>query len=257
MLKKLFLKIQKEGRYFAQAREGRIFEEDFKNHLKSFGFSEITQISKTNSAIESISSFESIEINTIKEKYNEIKKLILAKNSTEIVENPFEKIINSYIYQPYGSQNFPDFIVFTKKFIIPIEIKYSKNQKPQENLNSFRPMWNSNMPKANCIYLYGVAGENITFFKGSDILDFDTREVLLNFFQKLEKGEKNLNKDLENLPNNFGIYPYIRKAYEHKKIKSTFYDGENIQKIESYFSKNKNEREENVLSFLSDIENKN
>ncbi len=85
--------------------------------------------------------------------------------------------------------------------MVGIEIKFSKNDKGEKNLQTSRPMWNSNLPKPNAIYVYGVANANITFFKGSDILSYETREVLLKYFDTLDKDEgslKNALKDLEN-----------------------------------------------------------
>ncbi|WP_322908971.1 hypothetical protein [Mycoplasmopsis felis] len=54
-----------------------------------------------------------------------------------------------YIYQPFGSQNFPDFLILTNNYVIPLEVKFSKKNK-----NSELPKWNSNVPKSNAIYLY-------------------------------------------------------------------------------------------------------
>ncbi|GAA7525521.1 hypothetical protein MMM114_01480 [Helicobacter pylori] len=94
-----------------------------------------------------------------------------------------------FLYQPFGSQNYPDFLVFICDYVVGIEIKFSKNDKGEKNLQTSRPMWNSNLPKPNAIYVYGVANANITFFKGSDILSYETREVLLKYFDTLDKDE--------------------------------------------------------------------
>ncbi len=63
--------------------------------------------------------------------------------------------------------------------------------------------------------MYGVANADITFFKGSDILSYETREVLLKYFDILDKDEGSLKNALKDLENPFA--PYIRKAYEHKR----------------------------------------
>ncbi len=128
-----------------------------------------------------------------------------------------------------------------------IEIKFSKNDKGEKNLQTSRPMWNSNLPKPNAIYVYGIANANITFFKGSDILSYETREVLLKYFDTLDKDEGNLKNALKDLENPFGFAPYIRKAYEHKKEFS------NHHQIESFFSRNHILREQNVLEFLKTL----
>ncbi|MGN8373536.1 type II restriction endonuclease, partial [Helicobacter pylori] len=117
----------------------------------------------------------------------------------------------------------------------------------EKNLQTSRPMWNSNLPKPNAIYVYGVANASITFFKGSDILSYETREVLLKYFDTLDKDEESLKNALKDLENPFGFAPYIRKAYEHKKEFS------NHHQIESFFSPNHILREQNVLEFLKTL----
>ncbi len=122
-----------------------------------------------------------------------------------------------------------------------------KKQVLEKNLQTSRPMWNSNLPKPNAIYVYGVANADITFFKGSDILSYETREVLLKYFDTLDKDEESLKNALKDLENPFGFAPYIRKAYEHKKEFS------NHHQIESFFSRNHILREQNVLEFLKTL----
>lgn len=253
MIQKIFNDILKQGSYYTNSEDGDAFEQRFKNKLKASGYSEIIQEPNTKSSIEQIVSLENSNLKTIKKRHKELKERILLKNSLELIENPYKNIKNTFIFQPFGSQNFPDFLLFTNDYAIPIEIKFSKNDKDQKNLNSFRPMWNSNMPKPNAIYIYGVSGEQVTFFLGSDILDHETRKALLNFFECLDSGKEKLDEQLKSLKNDFGIYPYIRKAYEHKKSHSTYIDIDNKQMIQSYFSNRKIQREKNVINFLSEL----
>ncbi|AFX89094.1 hypothetical protein HPAKL86_00320 [Helicobacter pylori Aklavik86] len=138
-------------------------------------------------------------------------------------------------------------MVFIFDGVVGIEIKFSKNDKGEKNLQTSRPMWNSNLPKPNAIYVYGVANLDITFFKGSDILSYETREILLKYFDTLDKDEESLKNALKDLENPFGFAPYIRKAYEHKKEFS------NHHQIESFFSPNHILREQNVLEFLKTL----
>ncbi|CAG8659215.1 38313_t:CDS:10 [Gigaspora margarita] len=52
---------------------------------------------------------------------------VLQKGNNELIKNNFPTLThNTYFRSPYGSQNFPDFLVFTSQFIIPIELKASK-----------------------------------------------------------------------------------------------------------------------------------
>ncbi|GAA9463745.1 hypothetical protein BTM444_06640 [Helicobacter pylori] len=168
-------------------------------------------------------------------------------NTPHTLKNPFSNLTSHFLYQPFGSQNYPDFLVFIFDYVVGIEIKFSKNDKGEKNLQISRPMWNSNLPKPNAIYVYGVANANITFFKGSDILSYETREVLLKYFDILDKDEESLKNALKDLENPFGFAPYIRKAYEHKKEFS------NHHQIESFFSPNHILRERNVLEFLKTL----
>jgi hypothetical protein len=62
-----------------------------------------------------------------KGQWQALKKEILQKGHNELIKNNFlTSTYNTYFRSPYGSQNFPDFLVFTSKFIIPIELKASK-----------------------------------------------------------------------------------------------------------------------------------
>lgn len=240
MLEKIFENILNQKKYFSKARNGQQFEECFKNHLKQYGFSEIIK----EDLIETISNLEETTQQDIKQIWQNIKNKILAKNSEKTIPNHFKNIKSNFIFQPNGSQNFPDFVIFTNNCIIPIEIKYSKNTKNQPNFSKLKPMWNSNIPKSNAIYIFGVALKTVTFFKGSDILNQETRKVLLGFFSEIDIQQKkaSLDQELSKLQNNFGLYPYVRKAYEHKGAS------------ESYFSQNAPIREKNVLDFLRRVE---
>ncbi len=253
MLKNIFKDIISKNKHYSGSMDGNEFEQKFKFHLKDEGFSEIIQKSKTISAILDLVKLEKENIKKITKKWKNIKKNILLKNSIEIVENPLHNVYNTFIFQPFGSQNFPDFIILTKKYIIPIEIKFSTNTTQNKNLNKFRPMWNSNIPKPNSIYIYGVSGVRVTFFKGSDILEFYTRQLLIDYFKNLNKDKKNLDESLKGLKNNFGIYPYVRKAYDHKTQHSTFVNSKNKRVVESYFSKNSKSREDNVIDFFESL----
>ncbi len=84
------------------------------------------------------------------------------------------------------------------------------------------------------------------FLKAQILLSYETREVLLKYFDTLDKDEESLKNALKDLENPFGFAPYIRKAYEHKKEFSN-------HRIESFFSRNHILREQNVLEFLKTL----
>lgn len=242
-----FEQIQNKPEQYSISSNGEQFESLFHNLIKGEGFSEI--VSK-NKQIE-IPRLEKISKNNYYKLWKQIKDGVLQKNSIEVVKNPFKNIRKNYLFQPFGKQNYPDFLVFCDDFLIPIEIKYST--KITANLDSTRPMWNSNLPKPNGLYIYGVSRQDVTFFKGDDIISYKTRQILLDYWNKTDSFKEELNSNLKEQNNNFGFYPYNRKAYENKKDFSTFVDENGNKKIESFFGKNRNIREQNVLQFLKDL----
>ncbi|WP_120874620.1 type II restriction endonuclease [Helicobacter pylori] len=241
MLEKVFQEITNKRKFFASSSTGEQFENQFRNELKKH-FSEIN-----GDLTEKLSHIEEKPNKEVKTAFNQLKKQVLEKNHPHTLKNPFSNLTSHFLYQPFGSQNYPDFLVFIFDHVVGIEIKFSKNDKGEKNLQTSRPMWNSNLPKPNAIYVYGVANADITFFKGSDILSYETREVLLKYFDTLDKDEESLKNALKDLENPFGFAPYIRKAYEHKKEFS------NHHQIESFFSHNHILREQNVLEFLKTL----
>lgn len=251
MIKEIFEDILNNNNFYCSSNDGPTFESKIRNKLKSIGYSEIIHTVKTNKMIDEISRLENKRKNEIEKIIKKVKQQILSKNSLEIVSNPFSNIKNTFIYQPFGSQQFPDFIIITNDSIIPIEVKFSKTHN--KNISNIYPMWNSNLPKPNAIYIFGISSKVATFFLGSDVLDYQTRQVLIDFFYNLDSSEVQLDEKLSSLKNDFGFYPYIRKAYEHKKSKSTRTLPTGTVEVESYFSEKRPEREANVIAFLEKI----
>lgn len=183
------------------------------------------------------------------EDYKKIKSLILDKKSNKIVENYLEdpRFKNCFVYQPYGSQNFPDFLIFTEKYIVALEIKYSTNKNKS-------PMWNSNLPKGNAIYIFGSYGlKDIMFFKGSDILPEEERNLLVDFFEKTKKMENQFKKDMKekfengSIKQDKGFFVYVRRAYTQGK--SINKDAE-----KDYFKfSNRKQMEDHVIEFAKEI----
>lgn len=268
MLWEIFKEIKDiDKKFYSISENGNQFESRFINRLKSFGFNQITKKGNTDSIVKELSVIENLSKDIIEENWKKLKIKILEKNSIELVPNNFKKVRQCFIHQPFGSQNFPDFLIFLNDIVMPIEIKFSTNTSKKDfkldtelDLNSFRPMWNSNLPKPNAIYIYAISGITTTFFKGADVLDYDTRKILLDFFENLGSDNNcwdELNHKLSGVKNDFGFYPYIRKAYEQKNEHSTYIDKNNNKVVESYFSENRINRENNVISFLMNIEKNN
>lgn len=220
------------------SNNGKDFEKNIMNLLETLNFRSKTWNSSF--ALSNVDFTDSEKIN--------IKKQILAKNSIELVNNPNSNIsyIYIYIYQPFGSQNFPDFLIITKKYILPLEIKFStKNEK------NHLPKWNSNIPKSNCLYIYSRVNEDVIYFLGSDFIGNDTRCLLNNFFSgfDVEIKEKLNNLKSENKENPFGLKPYIRKDYTYDKGFCTSKDS----KKGIYKYAEINHWKQNLLHFLDEI----
>ena len=181
-----------------------------------------------------------------------IKKCVLDKVGTDLLFlSDFGMkdigINDSYLMQPYGSQNYPDFLIFTNDHILPIELKYSKGK-------SVAPMWNGNLPKYNGIYVFASNGrKDITFFIGNDVLSHEERKELVYFWEKIrQEGNEYLNylKDKTKIGDydfKRGFNIYIRETYTqsgavNNKAQLDFFTADDREKIEN-----------SVIAFIKDI----
>lgn len=270
MLNKIFEEIQKSKMQYATSNDGDAFEEKFMRMVKeTFQYNRLLnqKAAKANGEIsieQHLTKTLGRELKFVRSEWKTLKDAILSKNSVEMIENPWKKFNRHFIHQPFGSQNYPDFIFFTKEYVIPIEIKYSKSSTSfeEKNLERIKPMWNSNLPKGNGIYVFGVAGKDVTFFSGSDVLDPNTRIQLNKFFDDFvgedEDGQDitaKMSEYLKDVENPFGFKPYVRRAFDQSLSFSTNVDEEGNKYIESYFSDKRSQREKSVISLLEKIEN--
>lgn len=229
-LNKFFEEIYKDRAKITGSPDGKIFEENFKSYLKRSGFNEMSL---------------TIMDDELKSFLKEIKPKILSKNNTEILDNSLylnnttrKDYANFFIWQPHGSQNFPDFLVFCENYIFAIETKFSSK-------TSNKPMWNSNIPKENSIYVFASHEQrDLTFFLGHDVIEKKEREELLKLWQKTDEEYEKWAKDFEakiaarEFSNEYGFTTYIRKAYEQKNTHNknatlNFFKNKNRQKLES------------------------
>jgi hypothetical protein len=104
-----------------------------------------------------------------------------------------------YIPQPYGSQQFPDFLIGDKNFVVPVEVKSQKTEK--------LPVMNGHLIGLSDILVFATIKQNqIGFFRGSAIMSDELIKRLKDEREKLKNLEKNLYKD--------GVQrTYIRMAY--------------------------------------------
>ena len=234
MLRDIFIDIKNNKKEWLKSKKGAEFEDRFETALKKAGFNRRNDIE-------------------IKKVLSLLKTDILNKKSDKIIDNIYaledKSFANCFVSQPYGSQNFPDFLVFTSKKIISIEIKYSSNI-------SSKPMWNSNLPKANSIYIFGSYGRgDVTFFMGNDVLPMNERDELIDFFEEIKKLEDSFKKKIKknNKDKLFaykfdrGFNVYVRRAYEQNKTIN-----ENA-KIDYFLHEDREKCEDNVIEFCNSL----
>lgn len=192
MLKEIFLSIQKNKDDWLGISQGRHLEDRLEEELRKNNFIPLH--------------LKLVE----KSQWQALKKEILQKGNNELIKNNFSNSThNTYFRSPCGSQNFPDFLVFTSRHIIPIELKASKR-------TGNKPMWNSNLPKANCLYIFASFGkQDITFFRGIDVIEEKLSNQLWDFFVEVKKTEKKFIQSLAQSER--GWKPYIRVAFEQAK----------------------------------------
>ena len=195
----IFKKMIKDKEKFTQARKGSEFEDRFEDICKEQGFTRKLK-------------------DDIKEELEKIKALVhddFDEGTIENILNEKSNLVDFFVSQPFGSQNYPDFLIFTTKYIIPIEIKYSSG-------NSKKPMWNGNIPKSNGIYIFGN-NKDFTFFKGMDVLPKKEKEKLFEFWNKTAEeyklykiNTKSLLKE-KVLDVEYGFDVYPRKTFQQNK----------------------------------------
>lgn len=122
---------------------------------------------------------------------------------------------NSFIYQPYGSQSYPDFLIISNNKVQPIEVKSSKCNIP---------MWNNSLPKRNCIIIFGnYHFKDITFFFGDDICNQKIVKAKNDFADSIRKYINDYIKehksDLIELDkfNEYGFDFYFRTNFNQSK----------------------------------------
>ena len=141
--------------------------------------------------------------------WKSIKVEILKKTNCGAMNNAKEKK-SHFVTQLYGSQQYPDFLVFEDAKIWAIETKF--NQKKASH-----PFWNSGLPRPNGIYIYDCgARKQITFFVGKDVVQSSIVEQMHHKLDKLKTMATNFNKqELTTQPHGFMIE--VRKAFSQSK----------------------------------------
>ncbi len=199
-MKKIFENILQNKDSFLRSKTGNDFEDRFEEYLRHDGY---IRLDKTD----------------YKDLLSSIKKSILNKKSdTYIKMSEINGVCKSYFRLPYGSQEYPDFIVLTNNYIVPVEIKYSTN-------DGAKPMWNSNLPKRNGIYIFGSHDrKDITFFAGRLVISETERDDLLDLFENLHNIMEDYKKNTKaKIDDDFtysmgrGFVPYLRVTFDQSK----------------------------------------
>ena len=145
---------------------------------------------------------------------NRIRPLVHDKTGSVLLENELYKNNEEYedffLVEPYGTQNYPDIMVFTKEKVIMVESKFSTN-------SGTKPMWNSNIPKQDSFYIFGSKGrKDVAIFTGDSIVSPAVRARLVEITnQSVEFTKNSISefKDEYEEGNDFNITVYPRMAY--------------------------------------------
>ena len=112
---------------------------------------------------------------------------------------------NTFISQPCGTHNSPDFIVKTDNKLFFLECKSVKGSAP---------MYNSGVPKAEYIYVLCSEKYNeTTIYMGGDVLPSEQEQMIQRHIAEARKRDEELNALLEN---HYGISYYTRPMIQHK-----------------------------------------
>jgi hypothetical protein len=112
--------------------------------------------------------------------------------------------VNSFIYQPCGPNDSPDFIIkLSETFILAIECKSS---------NNLVPLYNSGGVKQNYLYVFSSNSTNETVtYMGSDIITIKQQELIDAHIKEARERDEILNTKLREIDTNSrGISYYTR-----------------------------------------------
>lgn len=127
----------------------------------------------------------------------------------EIIPSPWPCDTKHYIRQPFGSQQYPDFLVSCRGHVHALEVKFSSDDKA-------RPVWNGGLPRAHGYYifrsrLYNGTGDT-TFFRGINVINPIMASDMAKFFDNLKGTEAHYNAyALQG--QKYGFSVYVRRAY--------------------------------------------
>ena len=166
------------------------------------------------------------------------KSAITKAERNAALENP--KILlgiknNSYVSQPCGTHDSPDFIVNYNNKLYFIECKSG---------NNYKPVFNSGLPKPSYIYIFCSKKLNeTTVFMGKDIVNDEQRRILLEHKKKQQELDRETNRRLKDSDSlGRGIDYYTRPMYNQSG---------NKEKTNYFTHQNRTKSEQRVLKYVS------
>ena len=140
----------------------------------------------------------------------------ISKNTRDNwIENPSlcDMPLGSYMAQPCGTHNSPDFIVKdVDGNVYFLECKSVKGGTP---------MYNSGIPKSEYVYILTSEKYNeTTIFRGEDVLPSTSREMIEAHIAEARRRDKILEELLRSQGSSHGIVYYTRPMIQHKGGKS-------------------------------------
>lgn len=216
-MKALFKALQANPGQFANAAKGEEFEDRIQVFLrKNLGYTRIRDTDQVSD-------------------YSRLKELSLQETKSDPIPNTYG-IGDAFIYQPNGSQNYPDFLVFESKEVVCVETKFAKPA---------RPVWNSGLPRPNGFYIIGRKPPqvDVTFFRGRDVVSAEESRKMHDFFARLKREEDKFNRSqLAGQRRGFAVYN--RKAFQQGKQYNPNAD------IDFYNSSDRAALEKNVIAYF-------
>ena len=209
----------------------------FRNYAATSG--NVHNISNHESAVESV-----FRKNNITQILSNDTRITTSINKESVKNAIKDKICiipdNTYISQPCGTHDSPDFLVNINGRIYGFECKSTTGR-------NYKPLYNSGGIKANIIYVFTNESVNATtLYLGRDIITKEQSSLITELIQKQRKIEQEYNVKLSEIDtNNRGISYYTRAMIGQQG---------NSSKTNYFSHDNKKICEENVLKFLMDYE---
>lgn len=219
-LRSLFEDMLERKKHYLNCQGGKDFENRIKARLAELGY-------------------DKIDKNDVdKNDFQRVKKAVLEAETGRDVPNPFKNFRRHYMYQPYGTQEYPDFLILEAARIIIIETKFSKGRKGH-------PVWNGGLPRPNGIYVFGaLKRKDLTFWLGKDIASVKETKRLRGFYNKVIKERQEFNTD-EMSGQAYGFTVSVRRTFDQTKK-------HNKEAITDFFTNpNRKKLEKKVLDHLS------